>query len=320
MPWRGNGASGRKRIWLGNIARLGDFYGQTALGHRHFINRHIGTHHDGAGPLVNHYTRDFIRLDPQFFDCCHKPDDIAGIHWWHADGNRTGITSHCNSAETRRNRFGDPGGRGEIGTVQRQVKLTVGADLERHFLFDNRTIGNQPDGREIFLHIGAGAAGVKATGCYCSLRDGVNGAIGCPQRRLDQRSASQAFGVAHRRHRDIDRIARFDKGRQFGRNHHRRHVFRLQSRLIDNHTERTKHVNNRLNCVHAFIRVAAAGQTEHQAVANQLIGPHALHFGHILDSRIHRRLDCRVHRSRPSHHDRQHPYHNSRCLAHVATS
>jgi hypothetical protein len=118
------------------------------------------------------------------------------------------------------------------------------------------------------------------------LRDCIDIAIGAEQRRHQQHAALQALGVAERGDGNVDARALGGEWRQVGRHHHRRDVAGAQRLAAHIDAEPLQHGGERLlgegNVVE---RVAGAVEADHQAVADQLVLPHALDVAEILDAR-----------------------------------
>ena len=116
--------------------------------------------------------------------------------------------------------------------------------------------------------------------------DRIDVAVGAEQRRDQQRSALQALGVAQRRDGDVDARALRAEGRQVGGDHDGRDVAGAQRLAADVDAEAFQHRLQRLLGERDVVeRVAGAVEADDEAVADQLVLPHALDAGEVLDAR-----------------------------------
>ena len=116
--------------------------------------------------------------------------------------------------------------------------------------------------------------------------DRVDVAVGAEQRRHQQGAALQALGVADRRDGDVDARALRAEGRQVGRHHHGGDVAGAQRLAADVDAEAFQHRLQRLLGERDVVeRVAGAVEADDEAVADQLVLPHALDAREILDAR-----------------------------------
>jgi hypothetical protein len=133
-----------------------------------------------------------------------------------------------------------------------------------------------------------------ATNEDITLGDGVNLAVSALQLRHQQRTAAQAFGVAHRRNRHVNRLARLGIGRKVGRNHHGGDILELQLLrlfLRQIHPHLRQHVADGLGGERG-LRGLVAGivEADDDAIADQLVAAYALNAGQILDALGENRL------------------------------
>ncbi len=121
-----------------------------------------------------------------------------------------------------------------------------------------------------------------------ALRHRIDLSVGAAHRRQQQRAAHQRRRVAHRRHRDVNPCAARGKRRQFGGDHHRRDIARAQIGVAHVHAHAVHHRLQRLAGERRILQsVAGALQSDHEAVADELIVAHALDRSDVLDP--HRR-------------------------------
>ena len=118
-----------------------------------------------------------------------------------------------------------------------------------------------------------------------ALRDCVDLAVARAQRRLDERAALDAVRIADGGDRHIDGIALAHKGRQRRRHHDSRYIIWLERTRIDGDAEALEHIADTLHRLLCLVRVARARETDDEAVADELIAAHPLHFRDVLDAR-----------------------------------
>ncbi len=126
-----------------------------------------------------------------------------------------------------------------------------------------------------------------------ALRHGVHFAIGGEQRRDQQRAAGQVGGIAKRRHRDVDPAAAARECRKIGGHHHGGDVLGLQFGLLvaGVDAEALQHADEQFTGEHGVVElVAGVVQADDKAVADELVLPHALDVGDVLDTDL--RIRC----------------------------
>ncbi len=135
------------------------------------------------------------------------------------------------------------------------------------------------------LHLAAVGRGTCAADHHVALRHRIGRAIDALERRHQQRAATQALGIAHRRHGHVDGLPGPRERRQRGRHHHRRHVLQLHVHALRNRdAQLLQHVVQALRGERRLHRlVAGAVEAHHQAVADQRVVPHALNAGELLE-------------------------------------
>ncbi len=160
--------------------------------------------------------------------------------------------------------------------------LSVEVDLA----LDDGAVGDAADGRHAAHDLGGFALGLEAADRDRALADRIDVAVGAEQRRDQQRAALQALGVAERGDGDVDPGALGAEGRQVGGHHHGGDVAGAQVLAADIDAEPLEHRLQRLLGEGDVVeRVAGAVEADHEAVADQLVLPHALDIGEVLDAR-----------------------------------
>jgi hypothetical protein len=106
------------------------------------------------------------------------------------------------------------------------------------------------------------------------------------QGRYQQRAAAQALGIGDGIHGDVDGLTGLDEGRHDGMDRHGRDVLELRSDGRGHyHAQLSQHVQQRLDGEGRLAGlVAGAVQADHQAISDELVGAHALHLRHVLDT------------------------------------
>ena len=188
--------------------------------------------------------------------------------------------------KTAVDRLGHLGGGREIGDRQLQAQAVAEQKGSGHRALDRGAVRHAPGRQVVDLHLGAAGGSPRAPHQHVALRHRIDLAVGALQRRHQQRAAAQALGVAERRHRDVDLLAGLRERRQRGRDHHRGHVAQLQTGALRQRDAQLR--EHRLQALRGERRlrglVAAAVQTHHQAVADQLVRPYTLDRGQVLDA------------------------------------
>src|SRR5690606_6550144 len=160
--------------------------------------------------------------------------------------------------------------------VQRQRIALI--ESAGHRTFDRRTARDTAGRGDVDGNARAiGPTSVEAADYQVALGNGIDVAVDPFQRRHQQAAATQALGVADGRNRDVDGLARLGERRQVRVNGNRRDVLQLDvatRRHLDaelrQHVVEGLHRERRLRGL-----VTAAVEADHQAVANQLVGPYA---------------------------------------------
>ncbi|VFT41632.1 Uncharacterised protein [Pseudomonas aeruginosa] len=177
-------------------------------------------------------------------------------------------------------------GSGEVRAVEVQRQAVALVEAARHRAFDGGAGRDTSGGRYVDGDLRAVAAfGVEAADHQVALGDRVDLAVDTFQRSHQQAAAAQALGVADGRHGDVDRLARLGERRQVGMHRYRGDVLQLHVADVGRHldAELRQHVVEGLQGERRLRGlVAAAAQADHQAIADQLVGPHALDAGDIL--------------------------------------
>ena len=207
--------------------------------------------------------------------------------------------------------------RTEVRRIQLQIDILALSQGHRHFTFDRCSVWN-PGGRQVVHgYLGTGTRATRSNHHQIALSHCIDLSV-CPlQRGEDQRAALQALGVADRRNGDIDQLSGTGEGRQVGRYHHGGDVFQLQGlgcRQIGPH--RRQHVDHALHGKRRLRGlIAGAIQTNHEAMANQLIAAHAGNRRNILDPFGTRRVHEQQRHDRPENH--QKAFFSSRHVDHL---
>ena len=148
----------------------------------------------------------------------------------------------------------------------------------RHSALDRGACGNAPGRQMVDLHLASGGAGAGSADQHVALRHGIHLPVGAAQRREQQRAAAKRTRVAHRGHGDIELLSGPGKRRQRRRHHDRRDIAQLQAAArrqgdaeLAEHGGEALHREGRLRRL-----VTAAVQADHESVADELIGAHAL--------------------------------------------
>jgi hypothetical protein len=183
-------------------------------------------------------------------------------------------------------RRGDALGGGEIGVAQREPQLINLVEREFDLALDDGSIGDPADGRHPAGDLGGVAFDLKAPDRQRALGDRVHIAVGAQERRDQQRAALQAFGVAERGRRHVDAGALGAERRQVGGYHDGRHIAGADGLAADIDAEPLQHGLQRLLGERNVVeRVAGAVEADHQAISDQLVLPHPLDIGEVLDAR-----------------------------------
>ena len=173
------------------------------------------------------------------------------------------------------------------GSLRFRMIASPCADLRGNRALDGRAVRDAPGARHVDGELRA-IVGLHAEAAddQIALRDRVDLPIEAVQRRDQQRSAAQALGIRDRVDGDVDGLPRLDERRQHRVHRHRRDVLQLR-RHVGRHrdAELREHVRQRLHRERRLAGlVAGAVQADHEAVADELVGAHALHLRHVLDA------------------------------------
>ncbi len=134
------------------------------------------------------------------------------------------------------------------------------------------------------LDLGGLAAEGQGTDHQRPLGDGVDLPVRPVQGSHQQGAAGQAGGIPDRGDLNIDGAAGAGEGGEGRGDDNRRHVVDLDLVTIDGNAEALHHVDQRLHGKLGFVAVPRAVETDHQAVADQLVFPHPFQGGDILDA------------------------------------
>ena len=165
------------------------------------------------------------------------------------------------------------------GSRSKQFDGVVPYDRGRYFTLDERPVDDRADGRVVLRDVGAagsGSAGTEPAHGQGPLRHRVNAVVRSQQRRLQQHTALQRFGVAHGGNLHIKPRARFDESRDVGCNQHHAHILGRKGGRQDANPVPLEHVRDGLFGVHRVF-VAVARQSHHQAVTDELVVPRPRH-------------------------------------------
>jgi hypothetical protein len=118
------------------------------------------------------------------------------------------------------------------------------------------------------------------------LRNGVHIAVGGEEWRHQQCSALQALGIAHCGNGNVNARALRAEGGEVGSHHHCRDIACADRLPTDIYAKPFEHRGQRLFSERNVIEgIAGAVKPDDQAIPDQLILPHALDIGEILDAR-----------------------------------
>ena len=119
-----------------------------------------------------------------------------------------------------------------------------------------------------------------------ALGDGVDLPVEPVQGREQQRAAAQTLGVGDGIDGDVDGLSRLDERRHHRMHGHRRHVLELRIDVRGHDDAQLgEHVLERLDGEGRLAGlIAGAVEPDHQPVADELVGAHALHLRHVLDA------------------------------------
>jgi hypothetical protein len=168
-----------------------------------------------------------------------------------------------------------------------ELDMAPAAERRGHRALDRRPAADASDREVVDLHARtARGRGAHAAHQHVALSHGVDLSVGTFDGRHEERSAPQGLGVAHRRHRDVYRLAGLHERRQHRGNHHGGDVLQLQIRVgreVD--AELAQHVHDALHGKRRLRGlIAAAVQADHQPIADQLVAAHAVYRGEVLDA------------------------------------
>ncbi len=211
------------------------------------------------------------------------PLNSAGMRHLHGGGiDRLGGLG----AEKVVDRGGNALGGGEIGVAQRQAHIGQAVEREFDLALDDGAVGDAADGRHAAHHAGGGAFGRKAGDRDRALRHRIDVAVGAEQRGDEQGAALQVLGIAERGDGDVHPGALGAERRQVAGHHHGGDVAGADGGAADVDAHALEHRLQRLLGEGDVVQgVAGAVEADDEAVADQLVLPHALDIGEILDPR-----------------------------------
>ncbi len=253
--------------------------------HRAVVHRHGLVHHDRASTRIEDDlggslgARDFDVLDAGH-EAHPRARGRRRAHLHHPAVQRAGHAA----AHRAIDRFDNALGRAVIGFAQLQVQDAAFGLERRHRALNDAAIGDAAHRELVDLHLAAVGRRARAAHQHVALRDRVDLAVGALEGRHQQGAATQAFGIAHRRHHHVELAAGPCERRQRGGDHHCRHVLELHvlaGRQGD--AELREHVGQALRGerrLHGL--VAGVVQPHHEAIAHQRVVAHALEVGQVL--------------------------------------
>lgn len=110
----------------------------------------------------------------------------------------------------------------------------------------------------------------------------VDASIGAVQRCKHQCSTAQRFRLADRRYGDVQSLARFGKGRQFGGHHDGGGIFKAGVDAgRDGEAQARYSALHALRCINQAI-IAGPRKADNDAISGQLVGAQALELAKIL--------------------------------------
>ena len=115
-----------------------------------------------------------------------------------------------------------------------------------------------------------------------SLGHGIHHAVDPRERGDEQRTPLQACCVTHRRHDHIDFASLFGKSRNRGGHHHRGDIAQAEVILRHIDAKPLQHARYRLEGKRGSLRIPRPVEPHHEAVADDLLTPNALHVGDVL--------------------------------------
>ena len=147
-------------------------------------------------------------------------------------------------------------------------------------------VGDAAGGRHALGHRLRLALRGKARHGERTLRHRVDLVVGGHQRGEHQRPAGQRGGIAERGDGDVDARALADEGRQLGGDDDGRDIARARLGVAHVDAHAVEHRLQRLLGERRVAQgVAGAVEADDQAVADELVGAHALHRDDVLDAR-----------------------------------
>src|SRR6266436_6491125 len=274
---RHRGSSARQRIGLADLRALGNRDGEIALRDRHGGDADIAAHHDDAGALVDHDLGGEIGFDLQLLDLGQEGDDVAFELRRNRKLHGRGIDRFGGlDAEEIVDRGGDALGGGEIGIAQREPHIGQAVEREFDLAFDDGAIGDAADSRHAAGDLGGFAFGLEAADRDRALRHRIDVAVGAEQGGDEQGAALQILRIAERGDRDVHPGALGAERGQIAGHHHGGDVAGADGGAADIDAHALEHRLQRLfgegNVVQG---VAGAVEADYQAVADQLVLPHA---------------------------------------------
>ncbi len=247
--------------------------------HRDGSDADVAAHHDDPGAFVDHDLGGEVRFDLQLLDLGQERDDVAlefgRDRQLHGGGiDRLGGLD----AEEVVDRGGNAFGGGEVGVAQRQPDIGQAIERELDLAFDDGAVGDPADRRHAAGDAGGGAFGRESGDRDRTLRNRVDVAVGAEQGGDQQRAAGQVLGIAKRGDGDVHpRSLGAERGQIAGG---------ADGGAADVDAHALEHRLQRLLGEGDVVqRIAGAVEADDEAVADQLVLPHAFDIGEILDPR-----------------------------------
>jgi hypothetical protein len=148
------------------------------------------------------------------------------------------------------------------------------------------SVRDSADGGVVFLDGGAASAAgpaEEAADGNRALGHGVGAAVGTEERGLEEDAALESLGIAHGGDHDVDARAGAHEGADVGREHDGGDVLGLDVLLVDGDAVTREGVLDGAEGG-AGVGVALAGETDDEAVADELVVTPALDEGQVLDA------------------------------------
>ncbi len=170
--------------------------------------------------------------------------------------------------------------------AQRQAHVRQPIERELDLALDDGAVGDASDRRNAAHDLGRLALGLEAGDRERTLRHPIDVAVGAQEGGHEQGAALEVLGVAERGDGDIHARALGGEGRQVACHHHGRDVAGADGGAADVDAHALEHRLQRLLGEGDVVeRVAGAVEADDEAVADELVLPHALDVGEVLDAR-----------------------------------